>query len=324
MSANKASGRGLGRGLDALFGGGAGRFEGQNSVLSIDDVVPNPDQPRRHFDETALKELSASIAKEGILQPLLVRPAADGLHQIVSGERRWRAARMAGLKQVPVVIREMDDNAVLAASLVENLQRESLNPMEEARAMKRIIDALGCSQQDLADRLGKSRPSVANTMRMLQLSEAAQEDLINGRISAGHARCLLALEDDPEAADILRRRIVGGGITVRAAEDAVEAWRRNGALPDAPDADPQDDAGADDADPADTSDGRIPARRRRRPRWIAAVQKQIGRTLCRAGICGDANAGRITLRYGSGDELRRILERLGVDASAVEDGPAGA
>lgn len=323
MSANRVSARGLGRGLDALFGGGAGRFEGQNSVLSIDVVVPNPDQPRRHFDEAALAELAESVKAEGILQPLLVRPAADGLHQIVSGERRWRAARMAGLKQVPVVIREMDDNAVLAASLVENLQRESLNPMEEARAMKRIIDALGITQQELAGRLGKSRPSVANTMRMLQLSEAAQEDLINARISAGHARCLLSLEDDPDAAEALRRRIVESGLTVREAEDAADAWRRNGALPDLP------DAPAEEADAADAADGDSPAapaaRRRRKPRWTTAVQKQIGRTLCRTSICGDGNAGRITLRYGSGDELRRILERLGVDASVVADEePAGA
>ena len=184
MSANK----GLGRGLEVLWGGNVAteKSEGQNNLIAIDAISPNPSQPRRHFDEEALKELAESIRAQGILQPLLVRPDGSGNYQIVAGERRWRAARMANLSKVPVVIREMSDKEVMAAALIENLQREDLNAIEEAQALKELRDALNITQEELAKRLGKSRPAIANAMRLLQLSESAQEDVRYGRMSAGH------------------------------------------------------------------------------------------------------------------------------------------
>lgn len=210
------SSKGLGRGLDALLRRtdmGAARQEKNDTpeketgtehsptLLPLSHLHANPSQPRQTFDAESLAELAASIREQGIIQPLLVRPLADrpGHYQIVAGERRWRAARQAGLGQVPVHVREMSDAEVMAAALIENLQREDLNPMEEAQALQQLRETLKLTQEALAARLGKSRPAIANALRLLQLSPAAQADLHHGRISAGHARCLLALGNDERA-----------------------------------------------------------------------------------------------------------------------------
>ena len=232
------SSKGLGRGLDALLRRtdmGAARQEKNDTperetgtehaplLLPLSHLHANPSQPRQTFDAESLAELAASIREQGIIQPLLVRPLAGrpGHYQIVAGERRWRAARQAGLGQVPVHVREMSDAEVMAAALIENLQREDLNPLEEARALQQLRETLKLTQEALAARLGKSRPAIANALRLLQLSPAAQDDLHHGRLSAGHARCLLALGNDDHAlaaAEVLRSHIISESLSVRQAE----------------------------------------------------------------------------------------------------------
>lgn len=181
-----------GRGFESLFEDNAAP-EKQTTELRISQIVPNRDQPRKNFDEQALAELSDSIRKHGLIQPLLVRPMDDGSYQIVAGERRWRASRMAGLERVPVVIREMNDNETMEIALIENLQREDLNPIEEALGYKTLMETFGMTQEQVASRVGKSRPAVANALRLLALGEDELKALENGEISSGHARTLLSL-----------------------------------------------------------------------------------------------------------------------------------
>ena len=183
---------GLGRGIDSLFEENAVDAR-QTSELRPSQIVPNRDQPRKDFDAEALKELSDSIKEHGLIQPLLVRPLDDGSYQIVAGERRWRASRMAGLEKIPVVIKELSDDETMQLALIENLQREDLNPVEEALGYKKLMDTLGLTQEHAAAKVGKSRPAVANALRLLALDSDETEALKNGEISSGHARALLSL-----------------------------------------------------------------------------------------------------------------------------------
>ena len=186
--------RGLGRGLGALIGDFPEEPEsGAVTKLPLQKVEPNPDQPRRTFDEEELQALADSIAAHGILQPLAVRASGDGFYQIIAGERRWRAARMAGLSEVPVVVLEADDRTVMELALVENLQRQDLNPMEEAEGYQRLMKEYGLTQEEAAARVGKSRPAVANALRLLLLPEEVRSLVEDGTISAGHARAILSL-----------------------------------------------------------------------------------------------------------------------------------
>lgn len=186
--------RGLGRGLGALIGDFPEEPEsGAATKLPLQKVEPNPDQPRRTFDEEELQALADSIAAHGILQPLAVRASGDGFYQIIAGERRWRAARMAGLSEVPVVVLEADDRTVMELALVENLQRQDLNPMEEAEGYQRLMKEYGLTQEEAAARVGKSRPAVANALRLLLLPEEVRSLVEDGTISAGHARAILSL-----------------------------------------------------------------------------------------------------------------------------------
>ena len=189
---------GLGRGLDTIFAENSG--EGQEGAVSvkIGDIEPNRDQPRKEFDPAALSELADSIAQHGVLQPLLLRPMLTGGYRIVAGERRWRAARMAGLTEVPAVIRDMSDADEMLFALIENLQREDLNPMEEARGYRTLIESQGLTQEEAAKAVGKSRPAVTNALRLLNLPEDIQEMLERGEITGGHARTLLSFPT-PEA-----------------------------------------------------------------------------------------------------------------------------
>ncbi len=187
---------GLGKGFDALWKESSTEDAGKTVSLRLLDVVPNPDQPRRQFKEDELAELAASIEKHGILQPLLVRPMLDGTYQIVAGERRWRAARLAGLTEVPVVIRELSDRETAELALIENLQREDLSAMEEALGYQRLMQEYDMTQEEVATAVNKSRPAVANALRLLKLPEAVAEMVSNGILSAGHARTLLALEEE--------------------------------------------------------------------------------------------------------------------------------
>lgn len=194
---------GLGRGMDALFLDNSAADSAASAVtLPINEIEPNRDQPRKVFNEKALGELAASIEKNGVLQPLLVRPMSDGSYRLIAGERRWRAARMAGLHEVPVTIREMTDEEAGVFALIENLQREDLNPVEEARGIKSLIDAYGFTQEEAADRIGKSRTAVTNTLRLLKLPEPLLQLLAEEKLSAGHCRALLPLENEAEALKI--------------------------------------------------------------------------------------------------------------------------
>ena len=191
MAAKKG---GLGRGLEALFDENATESSGVVTVR-LSDIEPNRNQPRTNFDEQALSELAESIEKHGLIQPIVVRPTANGAYQIVAGERRWRACRMAGLAQVPVVIKELDDQKYFEVALIENLQREDLNAVEEAQGYRTLVDTYGLTQEQVAESVGKSRSAVTNALRLLGLDEASLSALKDGEITAGHARALLAVDD---------------------------------------------------------------------------------------------------------------------------------
>lgn len=220
MAAKKG---GLGRGLDALFADNSIEEIASTSAvkLKIMDIEPNRDQPRKIFDEDALAELADSIAKHGVIQPLLVRPMPDGSYQLVAGERRWRASRMAGLTEVPVVIKELSDDEAMALALIENLQREDLNAIEEAQGIKTLMDTLSLTQDEAAERVGKSRPAVANALRLLKLPDSVIALVSDGKLSPGHARALLGFKDEQdiiETADL----IIEKGLTVRDVEKLVK------------------------------------------------------------------------------------------------------
>lgn len=186
---------GLGKGLDALFIDNSTEENG-DKLVNINDIEPKRDQPRKIFDEVALKELADSIAMHGVIQPLLVRPLSDGGYQLIAGERRWRASRLAGLTQVPVVVREMTDEEAMELALIENLQREDLNPIEEAEGFKLLMDTYSFTQEQAAEKVGKSRPAVANALRLLSLPQAVLDMVKQGLISSGHARTLIPLTDE--------------------------------------------------------------------------------------------------------------------------------
>ena len=213
---------GLGTGLDALFQDNS-PIESEKSIitLSINEVEPNREQPRKEFNESALTELSKSIEKNGIIQPILVRPKAGGSYQIVAGERRWRAARMAGLTEIPVVIREMSDEEAAVFALIENLQREDLNPVEEAEGIRSLIEEFGMTQEEAADRVGKSRTAVTNTLRLLKLPENILSMVAKGKITAGHARALISLEDEGRMLKIANA-VIDNNLTVREVEKMVK------------------------------------------------------------------------------------------------------
>lgn len=308
-----AGSRGLGRGLDALFQSGGevsavapSAAPGAVSVAdtqqtAIDLLVPNPQQPRRYFSEQQMDELAASIKSQGVLQPILVRSMAggEGTYEIVAGERRWRAAKLAGLRNVPIVVKEMSDQEVLIIALMENLQREDLTPMEEALGLQQLKDEFGLSQEDMAHKLGKSRSAIANTLRLLALPEAAREDLTEGRISAGHARALLVVTE-PEAQEVFRQYMVATHCTVREAERIAGIWKDTGALPDGI------VGGVNNA-----PEERVVAKPANEA--LLALQERIAEALALpVAIKGKENKGRISVSYGSKEELDALLEKLGV------------
>lgn len=219
---------GLGRGLDALFADNAVEDSGSSSAvrLKLMDIEPNRGQPRKDFDEQALAELADSITQHGIIQPLLVRPLPDGGYQLVAGERRWRAARMAGLTEVPVVVRELTEDEAMALALIENLQREDLNPMEEAVGLQTLMESCTLSQEEAAEKVGKSRPAVANALRLLKLPEAVSNLVRAGQVSAGHARALLSFEDESVLIETAAL-IVKKGLSVREVERLAKAAKKD-------------------------------------------------------------------------------------------------
>ena len=196
---------GLGKGLDALFMDNETVDSGGVVTLRLSEIEPNRDQPRKIFSEEALNELADSIREHGVLQPLLVRPLPGGSYQLVAGERRWRASRMAGLQEVPVVIREMDEEQAMEIALIENLQREDLNAIEEATGYKQLMERYGMTQEQVAKRVGKSRPAIANVLRLLNLPQKVMDMVGEGEVSPGHARALLAFDDQDRIVEIAQK-----------------------------------------------------------------------------------------------------------------------
>ena len=297
----------LGRGLGALLGDSrreeplvtssapdtAGRTSGSSTpttglaLLAVADIAPHPDQPRRHFDEAALDELAASIAARGVIQPVIVRPLAPGKWQLVAGERRWRAAQRAQLHEIPAIIRDLSEREVMALALIENLQREDLNPAEEARAYHRLAEDEGLTQAEIARMVDKSRSHVANLMRLLALPDAVIAMLEDGRLSMGHARALVGAED----ALVLAQEAVAKGLSVREVEKLL---RRRAAPTSAPRRARAERETAASAD-------------------IAAVQSHLEEFLglsVRINTDADPRSGSVTIRYRSLDQLDLICQRL--------------
>lgn len=202
---------GLGRGLESLFNENATDTDGAVR-LNINDIEPNRGQPRKDFDETALSELADSIAQHGLIQPIVVKPTTQGRYSIIAGERRWRACRMAGLNEVPVIIKDTDDQTLMEIALIENLQREDLNAVEEALGYRSLIDSFGLTQDEVAKKMGKSRSAVTNALRLLALNDAELEALRRGTITAGHARALLSCDDEEARAKMLLAAADGASV----------------------------------------------------------------------------------------------------------------
>ena len=218
--------RGLGRGLDALLGPGGGASnevsEGDElQDLPLNKLAPGPHQPRKDFDQAALQSLADSIKAQGVVQPIVCRPAADGKFEIVAGERRWRAAQLAGLKRIPAVVRQLDERSAMAVALVENIQRSDLNPLEEAQAMQRLIQECALTHEQCAQAVGKSRAAISNLLRLMDLEDPVQELVRENRLSFGHAKALLGCSGERQV--MLARQVVQQALTVRQTEALVHA-----------------------------------------------------------------------------------------------------
>lgn len=214
---------GLGRGLDSLFSENATDSDGAVK-LNINDIEPNRDQPRKDFDEQSISELADSIARHGLIQPIVVKPNANGRYSIIAGERRWRASRIAGLSEVPVIIKDADEQTLMELALIENLQREDLNAVEEALGYRSLIDGYGLTQEEVAKRMGKSRSAVTNALRLLALNSTELEALRRGSITAGHARALLSCDDENTRSKMLLA--AADGASVRDLERMAAAAKR--------------------------------------------------------------------------------------------------
>jgi len=301
--------RGLGRGLDALLGG-VREDEKKTSdssevrMISIEAITPNPHQPRREFSEEALGDLSASIKTRGVLQPVLVRPLGGKKFELVAGERRLRASKLAGLDEIPTLIREMTDQESLAIALIENLQREDLNSIEEALGYLQLQKQFGLSQEELARQVGKSRSAVANALRLLNLPEVVQKDIQQGALSAGHGRAIMAVTDAEEQEE-LHRRIVGNGLTVRQAEAQAAFWKQNDRLP-----------GAEEiGQPVSAPKGAKVASKPLDPK-LETLQEALADMLgVKVKIAGSSEKGKVTVSYGNEESLRSFAGKLGVELS---------
>jgi len=298
--------RGLGRGLDALLQGFSEGLEAPEIVqVPVEKIRPNPNQPRRDFDEAALAELAESIKINGVLQPVLVRPVDDPhhLYELVAGERRWRASQLAELHDIPAIVRPMGDEESLAIALIENLQREDLNPIEEALGLQRLQEEFGLTQEQMADKVGKSRPAIANMLRLTQLPEAIQKDIRTGVMTAGHGRALLVLtgSDDQQT---MRQRITERALSVREAEAIAAYWKRTGVLPG-------EEGAPRPAGPAQPRTPRAPAQAL--PDALREALEDMEAMLAvPVALRGGLDKGQIMLHYSSLDELNGILRTIGV------------
>lgn len=274
---------GLGKGLDAIFHDNARADDSGAVELNINELEPNRGQPRKEFSEEAMRELADSIAQHGVLQPLLVRPLLSGGYQIVAGERRWRASRMAGLTIVPALIRELTDSEVMQIALIENLQREDLKPLEEAQGYQALMEEFGFTQDEISKSVGKSRPAVTNALRLLNLPEAVRGMLARGDLSAGHARTLLSFKD--EAAMLAAaKRVVAEGLSVRELEKM--AKKANAEKPEA-------------------------VRSTRRIRYYDEAELALRDTLNRVvHVGGTKKKGVLTIEFYGEEDLKNLLSDL--------------
>jgi ParB family chromosome partitioning protein len=295
--------RGLGRGLGALIpprapepmaapgdpspGPAAGAAPDGTwfAELPVEAIRPNPRQPRAVFDADAMAELVYSISQVGLLQPVVVRPADDGGYELVMGERRWRAVQQAGLDRIPALVRRTADDSLLRDALLENLHRAELNPLEEAAAYQQLLDDFGCTHDELASRVGRSRPQITNTIRLLKLPVAVQRRVAAGVLTAGHARALLAV-DDPETQDSLASRVVAEGISVRGLEEIVAVGGSRGTAPRA-------------------------TRSRAVPPELEAIADRLSEQLeTRCTVQYGRRHGRLVVDFATLDDLRRIVAAM--------------
>jgi ParB family chromosome partitioning protein len=291
---------GLGKGLGALIppGGteGAAAESGGLDELPLASISPNRFQPRGHFDEEALSQLADSIREVGVLQPVLVRPAGEGEYELIAGERRWRAARRVGLQTIPALVRETDDAAALEQALVENVHRDNLNPLEEAAAYQQLIEDFGLTHDEVAARVGRSRVTVTNTLRLMQLPPAIQKAVQEKKISNGHARALLGTPDR-SFQEQLAKQIVAEDLSVRATEDAVREHQGEG-------------NGAGTIEP----DGRAtttPAGRKLRAPGLVELEELLGDHLeTRVTISMGASRGKVVVEFSTLEDLERIYRRI--------------
>ena len=295
--------KGLGRGLGALFDDSKSEKSSEGfdflsdlsdteiadsdsiKMIKVRDIEPNKNQPRKTFDKEKLEILSSSIATHGIVQPILVKPNINGTYMIVAGERRWRAAKLAKIKEVPCVIRQLDEPAVMEIALIENLQREDLNPIEEAEGYRRLMETCELTQEEVAEKVGRSRSAVANSLRLNNLSERVKQMVIDGKLSQGHARALLSITDDNEQFE-LAKFIIEKGLNVRQVEKLV----------------------------SDTSENKKKPKTKQvtgmMKKYFSEVENDLGSRLgTKVKISEGANKGKIEIEYYSKDDLERILFR---------------
>jgi ParB family chromosome partitioning protein len=274
----------LGRGLGALIPKGAEKPESERGILEVEltRIVPNAYQPRKEFKDEALRELADSIKSKGVIQPVLLQKNADGGYSLIAGERRFRAARMAGLKKIPAVIKDVSPEEALELALIENIQREDLNPVETAEAYNRLMQEFGLTQEQTSEKVGKERSTVANYLRLLGLPADVKQDIAGGALSMGHAKALLSL-DSPQKQMALRRDIIARGLSVREAEAAARRMK---------------------------SPGRI--RKKSTPSaQVSMLEDELKQRLgTRVHIKTSGKGGRIEIEYYSGDEFERLLAFL--------------
>ncbi len=276
--------KGLGTGLAALFGEDELDEQSELMTLPITKVEPRKDQPREYFDEAALQELADSIAQYGLIQPIVARRLPDGFYQIIAGERRWRASRMAGLAEVPVRVIEADDRTAAELALVENLQRENLNPIEEAKGYKTLIEVYGLTQEETAKSVGRSRPAITNSMRLLSLSEDVLRLVEDGKLSAGHARALIPITDEKTQLDAANE-VISKSLSVRKTEALAARLTK---------------------EPKEKSEPAKPF-----VDYSAEVEKELGEILGRRVhlVSGKKN-GRIEIEFYGADDRENLIERL--------------
>ncbi len=297
---------GLGKGLGALIPGGAVSAAAGSSLTEVPvaSVIPNRYQPRDHFDEEALVALAASIREMGVLQPILVRPSVEGNFELIAGERRWRAAKRAGLQLIPAIVREVEDASALEHALVENLHRQDLNPMEEAAAYQQLIEDFGLTQELVAQRVGRSRSGVANTLRLFQLPPTIQRMVVEARLSAGHARALLA-SPDRALQEALADEVIAKNLSVRDTEQLVKDRLAPPPPPEEPSSPPPLPRPA-------------PTFRVREPAVLELEELLSARLSTRVSVQLSGKKGRMVVEFADLDDLERIYRVITPPGTAVE------